>query len=90
MAVGDVVSSIGITSYQPSSGVEVILLQIWNNQANSVYYLSNGTNNNYNTLGSSAAGIGYMGHSATMKLPITNTNYFTCNGASAISGIQIK
>ena len=90
MAVGDVVSSINITSYQPSSGIEVILLHVWNNNSNNVYRLNNGTISTYNYFGSGGASLGYQGNNATMKFPITNTNYFTCDGTSAISGIQIK
>ena len=90
MAVGDVVSTIGITSYQPSSGVEIILLHLWRNNQNDSYRLSNGTISNYNYNGSSAASIGYLGNSSTVKIPITNTNYFICDSTTAISGIQIK
>ena len=90
MAVGDVVSAINITSYQPSSGVEIILLHIFYNDINNVYRINNGTLSKYNLTGTSAANIGYIAYGATMKFPITNTNYFTSDGATAISGIQIK
>ena len=90
MAVGDVVSTIGITSYRPSAGVEVILLHLWRNDQNNAYYLYNGTISNYNQTGSSAASIGYQESRATVKIPITNTNYVIFDSSTAISGIQIK
>ena len=90
MAVGDVVSAINIMSYQPSSGVEVILLHLFYNNSNDVYRINNGVSSKYNVNGSSAASIGYLASSSTMKFPISNTNYFTSDGACAISGIQTK
>ena len=90
MAVGDVVSAISITSYQPSSGVEVILLHLWYNNGNSVYQINNGVTSMYNSNGTSAASIGYQASRVTMKFPITNTNYYTSGDPSSISGIQIK
>ena len=90
MAVGDVVSAINITSYQPSSGVEVIILHLLYSNTNDSYRINNGAINNYSSNGTMVASIGYSGNSSTMKFPITNTNYFTCDGTSAISGIQIK
>ena len=90
MAVGDVVSSINISSYQPSSGVEVILLHIFFDNVDEVYRINNGTLSKYNRNGTSATSIGYMASKSTMKFPISNTNYFTCDSTTAISGIQIK
>ena len=90
MAVGDVVSAINIMSYQPSSGVEVILLHILYNNSNDVYRINNGVNSNYNVNGSMGGSIGYLASRSTMKLPISNTNYFTSDGNCGISGIQIK
>ena len=91
MAVGDVISAINITSYQPSSGVEVILLHLWYNNSVDVYRLNNGTNDGYNYSGQRTANTSvYLSSQSTMKLPITNTNYYTSDGSSAISGIQIK
>ena len=90
MAVGDVVSAIGITSYRPSAGVEVILLHLWYNNSYDLYKLNNGTTSNYQYYGNPSSNIGYLASRATMKLPITNTNYYTSDGSSGISGIQIK
>ena len=88
MVVGDVVSAISISSYQPSSGVEVILLHIFYNNSNDVYRINNGTSSIYNVNGTQSTG--YQASRSTMKLPITNTNYYTSDGSTAISGIQIK
>ena len=90
MAVGDVVSAINITSYQPSAGVEVILLHLWYNNNADVYRLNNGTLSKYNNFNTGTTGLGYQGNNATMKFPITNTNYYTSDATTAISGIQIK
>ena len=90
MAVGDVVAAINITSYQPSSGVEVILLHLWYNNGNNTYRINNGVSSMYNFNGTMAGSIGYFAARATMKLPISNTNYYTSDDPSAISGIQIK
>lgn len=86
MAVGDVVSgtSSSALSFQPSSGVEVMILSCFAYQSGypAIYY---GLNNSTNQFDSPL-------NITNIKIAINNTNYFYIAGGSTkgYTGIQIK
>ena len=91
MAVGDIVSGVGSTSanlsFQPASGVEVMIT--FTSNYNAWIYFTNGTLNSLShhsmTTGSAEG--------AKVKIPINNTNYITLSAGSypsGYSGIQTK
>ena len=86
MAVGDVVSgwSSSALSFQPSSGVEVMIVSVFAYQSGyPAFYL--GLNNSQNQWSSTYS-------IENIKIAINNTNYFYISGGSTkgYTGIQIK
>ena len=89
LAGGDIVNvNLGGTgSYQPSAGIEIVLLTPLGNTGN--YGFTNGVTNTYLYLEVGNGG----GNPLMQKLGITNGQYFYTSTAvaySGISGIQIK
>jgi hypothetical protein len=92
MVAGDVVNFIsGVAfTYQPSAGVEIVIMKNHNSSNTFAYGLTNGvtTATNYFV----ASSLLYDSSAIGNKVCITNTNYYTNSSASGtgFSGIQIK
>ena len=87
MAAGDIVSAINILSFQPAATVEVIIFIIFTNDTNIAYRINNGIISQYEQTGTSSAGYNFA--KSIGKFPINNTNYYTSDFLTSISGLQI-
>ena len=104
MVAGDIVNIqlIGVypagTTYQPAAGVELIVLQSLANTANTYIGIFDGATHAYNIVSTIAAASGNNGPyqsflPLTMKLGITNTQYYKNDSGAAnkgFSAIQTK
>ena len=93
MAVGDSVNQSlhSSTSFQPASGVEIMVLKAFNGGDTDWYYgITDGTNNALHYTHYSYSNTGAIGE----KFTITNTMYFYISSNTSsnkgFSGIQIK
>ena len=91
MAVGDIISGVQITSYQPSAGVEIIVTWVGVNNSNRNIGLDDGISQSSNHGGNrDTPETNHPLAAFTGKIGITNTNYLYCNSHFGFSGIQIK
>ena len=90
MAVGDAVNfySHATATFQPASGVEIMVLTIFTYSHSNYFGITNGTD-----IASNYSGINYTNNTTSSKYVITNTDYYYHNSPtheSGFSGIQIK
>lgn len=90
LAVGDIINFMatgGVTTYQPASGVEIMILRVMVNATITEAGTTDGINKAVDYYGAAVPYV-YM----VPKLGITNTMYYTMSTGSnrGFSGIQIK
>ena len=91
MAVGDIVNFMANASatFQPSSGVEIMVLKTFANASVTASGITDGTNS---AVGYVSSTVPYQSMESSNRFGITNSSYFTITLGSlrGFSGIQIK
>ena len=84
MAVGDILSLLRVTSYQPAGTNVFVILQTFNDGDNRYFGIQDGTTN----IGTYITATNGQGMT---KFHINNTNYYFCNNvASGATGVQVQ